>query len=155
MDWNVEIINKDNKVQIDTTGFTFNITNIKFSRLYYLKGNLTRSDIKKSIKLLFKDNIIEKYHFSKIKESLAKEHPIIQEKTAKKWEVEVFYKKEVTDPGTTFILKGLNDINIKADNVRTGFRYVIEGQLNIQEILLFAKRFLANIIVQDIFIKAL
>lgn len=155
MNWIIEIIDNNNLIHLDTTGFKFNIDEIRLSRLFYLKGNLSKKEIKRSINLLFQDKVTEKHHIYKVKENHKRKTSQIKNILAKKWEIEVFYKQEVTDPGTLIIKKGLGDINIPAEDVRTGFRYVVKGRLFNNEVLLLAKKFLANLIVQDIFIKPL
>ncbi len=153
MEWLVEIISNNN-VHIDAGEINLPIKDVYMSKLYTITGNLTKKNIQKSIDLLFKDKITEKHKIYKIKSGENKKASSSKLKSGK-WEVEVFYKKEVTDPSTSYILKALIDIRIKALNVRTGFRYVINGNLNLDEVKLFSKRYLANLIIQDMYIKSL
>jgi|GEM_PF-4865452 len=154
MDWLVEIKSSDDHLSFDAGQINMPIQDIHPSKLYYIAGTLTREEIQKSIDLLFKDPLTEKEKIYKMSDiEKMKENPVNTE--ADRWEVEVFYKKEVTDPATSYILKALNDISIKADNVRTGYRYVIKGKLNLENVKLFARRYLANLIVQDMYIKSL
>lgn len=153
MEWIVEIISNNN-VHIDAGEINLPIKDIYMSKLYTVTGNLTKKNIQKSINLLFKDKITEKHKIYKIKSEKNKKASSPKLKSSK-WEVEVFYKKEVTDPATSYILKALMDIRIKALNVRTGFRYVVNGNLNLDEVKLFSKRYLANLIIQDMYIKSL
>jgi len=151
----IEIISKNNQFYFDRKEINLPIKEILVSKLYYLQGELTKEDIQKSVELLFRDLVVEDYklHFIKSKETGKKKIPL--KRRFKKWEVEVFYKKEVTDPASSYILKALKDIDISAENVKTGKRYLIKGNLNFSEIQLFAKRYLGNLIVQDILITKL
>lgn len=152
MEWIIEIIEQNNQLAFDTHEINLPIKKINRSKLYYISGDLTKEKIEKSIHLLFQDQVTEKHKIHKMPLSMKNTRSNRSIK-ADNWEVEVFYKKEVTDPATSYILKALKDINISADNVRTGFRYVIKGSLKTEEVHLFSRRYLANLIVQDIYIK--
>ena len=154
MEWIIEIISKNNEFPFDPAEVNIPIKDIRISKLYYITGELTRDQISKSISQLFQDKIIEKHKVYPVERS-RKEKKITLTKKFRTWEVEVFYKKEVTDPATSYIIKALTDINISAENILTGYRYVIKGNLNLKQIRLFSRRFLANLIVQDIFIRNL
>ena len=150
----VEIISRDNKFSFDTGEVNLPIRDICMSKLYYITGQITKVQINKSIDFLFKDKIIEKYKIYHAKEIRDKKQPSLNKKY-NTWEVEVFYKKEVTDPATSYIIKALQDINIPAENVRTGNRYVIKGNLDFNQVKLFSRRYLANLIVQNMYIEHL
>ena len=150
----VEIISQNNQFSFDAGEVNLPIKDIRMSKLYYIAGQISRIQVNKSIDILFKDKIIEKHKIRSVKEAKEGEN-FSSNKKYNSWEVEVFYKKEVTDPDTSYILKALKDIDIPAENVRTGNRYVINGDLNLEQVKLFSRRYLANLIVQNMYIKHL
>ncbi len=154
MKWLIEIISTNNQVPFNSSEINLSVKEILSSNLYYVSGNLTKETINKSINLLFKDKIVEKHKIYKMPSNNNKKKKTLNKKS-NLWEVEVFYKKEVTDPDTSYILKALKDIKINADNVRTGYRYVVKGNLSYNEIESFSKRYLANVVIQDMYIKNL
>lgn len=151
----IEIISKDNNSPMDLSDSTLPIKNISVSKIYYLKGELSKTETTNCIDLLFKDHLMEKSKIHPVQIESKKATKISPGTKSSKWEVEVFYKKEVTDPATSYILKAMKDIDIIADNIRTGRRFVVKGNLTYKQIDQFSRRFLANLIVQDIFIKNL
>ena len=153
MEWIIEVISKNNQFSFDATEIKdLPIEDIMVSKLYYVVGQISKGQLNKSIGLLFKDRIIENH---KIYPGERSKINAIPGKRFDLWEVEVFYKNEVTDPDTSYILKALQDIRVPAENVRTGRRYVIRGNLSLDEVKLFSRRYLANLIVQDMFIRSL
>ncbi len=150
----VEIISQNNQFSFDAGEVNLPIKDIRMSKLYYIAGQISKIQVNKSIDILFKDKIIEKHKIHNVKEAKEGEN-FSSNKKYNSWEVEVFYKKEVTDPDTSYILKALKDIDIPAENVRTGNRYVINGDLNLEQVKLFSRRYLANLIVQNMYIKHL
>lgn len=118
------------------------VDNVHVSEIYLLEGDISKNEVEKLAKNLFLDNITQTMKiYSK---------PV---KTHDKTIVEVWYKKEVTDPVSLTALKGIRDIGINKDiYVRCGKKYKIEGKLIDDDIEIICKKLLANTLVQEYFI---
>ncbi len=153
MRYEIEIFRKNPEIFLQDLEFIFPGVNIsiEFSKLYLIQGELTNNEIKRSIQLLFCDPVVEKYRINYIKAnkelSMKKE---TKDKISDIWEVKIYYHSDVTDPGSSTIMKALRDINIPVEDVVTGKRYLLKGKrLRYNDVELITKRVLANYIVED------
>lgn len=72
------------------------------------------------------------------------------------WEIEVRYKKGVTDSTADSVLRGAEDLGIKElEEVRTGRLYWLKGSIEEKEAERLASGLLANGIIQDYEVRSL
>jgi phosphoribosylformylglycinamidine (FGAM) synthase PurS component len=165
MRWLVEIaFNED---AIDPLGASvkseiedLGITNVKFVKT--LKNYIidTEPDVKdteldRTCQELLADNQIQQYNYVKIADDV-EYNPELESSSefSGAWLVEVRNNPGVTDAVGESARMGIEMLGIDGiKNVKTGFSYIIGGELTDKELELISKRCLANIIIQHFKIK--
>ncbi|PIZ15272.1 hypothetical protein COY51_05660 [Candidatus Desantisbacteria bacterium CG_4_10_14_0_8_um_filter_39_17] len=117
---------------------------VRTSKLYHIEGDLKEKELRFLCQELLTDNIVQQY---KIRSSIVN-HPPKKNKNA--WIVEVWYKKGVTDAVADTVKKGMIDLGIQGINtVKTGYEYIIIGNITLEQIERICRGLLANKVVQD------
>ncbi len=155
--YEIEVYKKDPRIYLKDIEFILPNKKIEleFSKLYLIEdSNLNLDDLYRASEQLFYDPIAEKYKIKIIKNRWKIGHSKIN-KNSKKWSVKVYYKPEVTDPATEYIIKALKDIKLKVSNVRTGKKYILKSNtvLKYDEVYLIARRLLANLNIENVLLK--
>lgn len=68
--------------------------------------------------------------------------------------IEISRKPGVMDPVQASTLKGIHDLGLSAESVRTARRYLIRGRLTDEQLQLVATKILANTVIEDVFIDS-
>lgn len=102
-----------------------------------ISGDLDASGIERVCRELLADTVAQEYFIDRIPEQ-------------KGISVEVDYKKGVTDAVADTVLLGLADMGISAvSGVKTGKRYVLEGELTESQAVLISEKILCNPMIQE------
>ncbi|MFH1638717.1 MAG: phosphoribosylformylglycinamidine synthase subunit PurS, partial [Chloroflexota bacterium] len=126
------------------------ITGVHAARIleiYWLDGKLTPEELDIIGKCLLADPITQEYHVG--------QGSFYEDAADKKFHsIEVAYNAGVTDPVEETVMKAVFDLGI--DNlraVRTGKRYILDGQLSEAEVTTISARLLVNPIIQHVVTK--
>ncbi len=131
----------DIKKSINEMGI-MDISNVHVAEIYLLQGFFSKKDVEKIAKNLFLDSVTQTL------KTYIKLKPVIN--IHKKTVVEVWYKKEVTDPVSLTALKGIRDMGFNRDiSVKCGKKYELEGNLTKNQIEIICKKLLANTLIQE------
>lgn len=115
------------------------VNNAYVSEIYFLEGEILKKDVEKIAKTLLLDTVTQTL---KIYNKPMKIH--------NKTFIEVWYKKEVTDPVSLTALKGIKDLEINKNiNIKCGKKYELEGDLTPDIIEIICKKLLANTLIQN------
>lgn len=121
---------------------------VKYSQLFKIEGDLTVDEIKTIAGNLLIDPITEKY----IILSLNEDDNV--NKVNDKHEIEVWLKQGVTDTVADSVIKAVKDLGINKEiKVKTGQKFIFEGQINLPSVKHIAERLLVNSIIQEYKIK--
>ena len=105
--------------------------------VYWIEGSLDTQSIDRIGAELLADPITQTYTCA------------TQNDTAKGWTLEVQFKPGVTDAVGDSTVKGINDLGITGvTTVRTGHKYWLTGDLNVEVIETIAQRLLMNDVIQ-------
>jgi len=119
------------------------VKKVKTAQLYYVEGEITYKELRLLCKELLADTITQQYEITSSRTSF---------KTNNKqtFIVQVWYKKGVTDAVADTVKKGAMDLGIqKIDKVKTGYEYIILGNISRAEIERICRGLLANKVVQE------
>lgn len=124
------------------------VKNVKTSQLYSVEGNASFEEIELICKNLLADPITQEYSIFE----LGKDRETQNRGTGKSkaFSVEVWFKNGVTDTVGESVEKAVRDLGIRnIDRVKTGQKFVIQGDLSQSEIEKICRKLLANKVVQD------
>jgi len=128
------------KKDIEALGFKGRIKSVNTAQVYLIRGEITKSSIKKICEELLIDPITQTYSC----DGSFRDEPGV---TA----VEIAYNPGVMDPVEESLKKALGDLGIKdIEAVRTAKRYLIKGSLSISEIRQVAEKVLYNKVIQHL-----
>ena len=143
--WKVEVsykpditdaIGKDILEDIADLGIS-GVESVRTASIYWIEGTLNDEHIHRIGSELLADPITQVFNLNSEKEN------------KKDWTVEVQFKPGVTDAVGDSTVKGINDIGISCvNNVRTGQKFWISGDLNAEIIETIAQRLLMNDVIQ-------
>lgn len=132
------------------------IYEIKTSWLYEIEGALSINEIKHICKNLLIDEVIQDFKIlpSNKKTDQRNDLPLSNnnEKERKNsYLVEVWFKKGVTDTVGDTVKRGIYDLGIinKVDKAKTGFKYILKGNLSKNEVEKITTSLLANAVIQE------
>lgn len=128
----------DIKNSINEIGI-INVNSVRFSEVYFLQGDVSKTDVEKIAKELFLDPITQNLRIYS-GPSGGKNKTV----------AEIWYKEGVTDPVSFTALKGIKDLGFdKKISVKCGKRYEIKGRLTKEQIETICKKILANTLIQE------
>jgi len=137
----VDPIGRNRKADLKDLGIP--VESVKTMHVYFVQGNISEADVKKSCQLL-SDSIIQKCAYAKGSDSFA----LVKDKDA--WIVQVKNKPGVTDAVGESTRKGLHVLGTKgAERVEAAFTYVIKGTLNEAQVKKACEKTLANSLIQE------
>lgn len=114
------------------------VESVRTAAIYWIEGSLDEISIHRIGNELLADPITQQYSIDQIQIS------------EKQWTIEVQYKPGVTDAVGDSTVKGINDLGIsKVSRVRTGKKFCITGELNLNKIENISKRLLLNDVIQS------
>ncbi len=158
MRYEIEVKRKEPEIVIDDIKYILPDKKIKveFARLYLIDADLDVSKVKEIIDKLLKDRVVEKAKIKGVKEDYFKKTAYKDDKKSDTWLVKVYYRPEVTDPGSETIKKALKDIKVKVKEVETGKQYILHGKgLDFKSVELLTRRIFANQIVENVIINVI
>lgn len=165
MRWLVEVVY--NEDAIDPLGASvksdiedLGISNVKFVKtlrnyLIDTEPKVKETELDKVCRELLADNQIQQYSFVKVADDV-EYNPELADNSEfpGAWLVEVRNNPGVTDAVGESAKKGIEMLGIDGiKNVKTGFSYIIGGELTDEQLELISKRCLANVIIQHFKIK--
>ena len=113
------------------------VESVRTASIYWIEGTLNTEHIRRIGSELLADPITQVFNLTKEKEE------------TNDWTIEVQYKPGVTDAVGDSTVKGIKDIGISSvNNVRTGKKFWLSGNLNDQIIENIAQRLLMNDVIQ-------
>ncbi len=113
------------------------VESIRTASIYWIEGTLNSEHIHRIGSELLADPITQVFNLTEEKEE------------TNDWTIEVQYKPGVTDAVGDSTVKGIKDIGISSvNNVRTGKKFWLNGNLNDQIIENIAQRLLMNDVIQ-------
>lgn len=113
------------------------VSSVHVSDVYWLKGNVNRSDIEKLGRELLTDPVTQVFTV---------DCPIEDESPGQA--VLVIHNPGVADPVEETILKAATDLDVSLDGARTGKLYMLEGNFDADTLTLITNRLLLNPIIQ-------
>lgn len=145
MEYQIEVknINVENQISVIKAAGHLGIKNIRHitkSRIYSLNSNLAMNHIILLAENLY-DPVISRYEINP-------DTPVKKDS----WIVDISYKKGMTDPEADIIRNFLpqflgNDFN-SIEKIYITYRYLIESDINEDELLIIIKKILANPIIE-------
>jgi phosphoribosylformylglycinamidine synthase len=128
----------DLKKSIIEMGIT-GINNIYVSDIYFLQGEISKKEMEKIAKNLFLDSITQTL-------TIYTKPPEVHNKKI----IEVWYKKQVSDPVSITALKGIKDMGINKNiQIRCGKKYQIDADIDKDITETICKKLIANTLIQD------
>ncbi len=149
MHWRIEVTTKPELVDARGQGIEADIKDlgitsvgkVRVVRVYLLTAPLTEEEIDRICKELLADPVTEVYSVNRPPSGA--EGPLRS--------VQVFRKPGVMDPVEASTLKGLRDMDLNADSIRTGVKYLLCGSAASEEIELIGRRILYNPAIEELF----
>lgn len=143
--WKVEVSYKPNIT--DTVGKEIlediadlgisGVTSVRTASIYWIEGTLNSEHIHRICSELLVDSITQVFNLSGKQENTVD------------WTVEVQFKPGVTDAVGDSTVKGINDIGISCiDNVRSGKKFWLSGNINSEIVETITQRLLMNDVIQ-------
>ncbi|MBM4078704.1 MAG: phosphoribosylformylglycinamidine synthase subunit PurL [Planctomycetes bacterium] len=151
MNWRIEVSPKPQfpdpigagvKSDIRDLGIDAAVEDVRAVFVYMLDGDLGREQVETVCQRLLADGVDQHY-------LIGASPPCPGVKV-----VEVSRKPGVTDPVQASTLKGIQDLGLSAESVRTARRYLIRGRLTDEQLQLVATKILANTVIEDVFIDS-
>jgi len=146
MRWQIEVAQRNvdslgNSVAADIRDLGIGgVRDVRTARLFLLEGDLTISDAERIARELLCDPITEDYS---INDPLLKEQPGTTV-------VRVVRKPGVMDPVATSTARGIGDMGLAVQSVRTAFAYAVRGSLSEGQIRTIAEKILSNGVIEDV-----
>lgn len=147
------------KTEIETLGIQ-TVNDVRVVDVYILSGRLSEDDIRGICEQLLVDNITQCYEVCPrhstpyaMQASIpgsAGTYSCHNHKTQCNV-IEIRRKPGVIDPVEESVLKGIRDMGLMADAVKTAKRYLISGRLSDEQLRNIADKILANPIIEDVF----
>jgi len=149
MIWKIEVAPRSHASSIDSTILKKNVLSlgveaidrVQVARLYFLEGNVKETELKQICEALLCDPVTERYSINS---------PVFEEEKGGQ-HVLVAYNPGVMDPVEASLRKALSDMSIQGiTHARTGWKYILYGDLSRDAIVLIAKKLLFNPLIQHI-----
>ncbi len=121
---------------------TTHIRNVRVSRLYFLRGDLSPDDVEHLARELLVDPVVEDY----ISSPLPSEESIGEE--GERHFIEVAYYPGVTDAVAENLLRRARFLGLRVEAAATAVRYEFEGELSPPELEAIARQALCNEVIQ-------
>ena len=119
-----------------------NVASVEIANLYFLKGNLSSSDIERIANEFLADPVTEGYQWHNTAAP--------QTSQTRRAVVEVGYHPGVTDPVARHVFTRAHQLGIDAlQDVTTGIRYVFQGALSPDDLHHIARELLCNDVIQS------
>ncbi len=119
------------------------VSNIRVLDIYLLDGDFTPEELDVICSRLLADPVTQEYSY--------RNSQVKSENTADYHAIEVAYNVGVTDPVQDSTLKAIKDLGLNSIRaVKTAKRYIIEGQLDGEQLEIICNRLLVNPIIQHL-----
>ncbi|MDD5066805.1 MAG: phosphoribosylformylglycinamidine synthase subunit PurS [bacterium] len=113
------------------------IREITVYQMYKISGDISSSGIEKICRELLVDTIAQVYYIGQLPGHQG-------------FSIEVDYKKGVTDSVADTVFLGITDMNMKADlKIKTGKKFILEGDLIDEQVKRISEKILANTMIQE------
>ncbi len=160
MTYKIEISHKQHIKDIKAEGikkdiFDLGIKGIKEVEsilLYGLDGDFTAKEITGICKNLLIDEITQNFKIFPLEKTTNQKNTFpASKKKNNQWLVEVWFKKGVTDTVGETVKKGIRDLGLKneVNRVKTGCKYILNGNLSKTNLERITTSLLANKVVQE------
>ncbi|MGR3311703.1 MAG: phosphoribosylformylglycinamidine synthase subunit PurL, partial [Candidatus Brocadiales bacterium] len=144
------------KSEIESLGIA-SVSNVCVGQVYVTDGNISKEDVENICQRLLADPITENYF---IMEGVSGRHEprhadmVWQARLSapKSHVIEVSRKSGVMDPVESTVLKGIQDLGLQINSVKTARKYLITGDLTTEQLNTISAKILANTTIEDIFI---
>ena len=142
------------KLEIEDIGIS-SIDKIRVAQVYLIDGNISNEDIKLICNELLVDGVTQDYlYYNEAQELPSDMQAVVNEFEDKNaYSIEVTRKRGVMDPVESTVIKGIKDLGLGADSVKTASRFMITGGLSTEQIEIIADKVLANKIIEDVYIN--
>jgi len=117
------------------------VEKVKFIQVYYIEGEFKKDEMDLICRKLLTDSVTSQYRFDGAIDVNLPERARI---------VEVRKKPGVMDPVEASTLKGIGDLGLSAESVKTARKYIILGNVKDEELNLIASKVLANDSIEEI-----
>ena len=148
--WRVEVCDKDHgfdsgvKRDIEDLGIK-GVESVEVAQVYIIKGDISRSGIKRIAGELLTDPVTQIYSF--------RSRPIVDRnaRAKNKTVVEVTYNAGVMDPVEESVKKGILDLGVKGvESVKTAKKYIIIGKISTGQLKTISEKLLFNKVIQHV-----
>ena len=113
------------------------VTDIRIHNIYWLNGEIDKSDAEKAAKELLTDIVVERYNIGELKEK------------GKFKSFLIGFLPGVTDPAGASAVRGIKELGINGiKQVKTGKRFLIAGKIKQKELELIRDKLLMNKVIQ-------
>ncbi|HHT9126511.1 MAG TPA: phosphoribosylformylglycinamidine synthase subunit PurL [Candidatus Brocadiia bacterium] len=146
------------KSEIESLGIA-SVSEIRTAQVYVIDGNISKKDVETICQKLLSDPVTENYHVEShvqppLCPPLAKGGIIggvASDSQLKTHVVEVSRKPGVMDPVEATVLKGIQDLGLQVNSVKTARKYLITGDLTILQLNTISIKILANTTIENIY----
>ncbi|MDR4505384.1 MAG: phosphoribosylformylglycinamidine synthase subunit PurL [Candidatus Scalindua sp.] len=146
-----DVLGNEAKSEIENIGIT-SVDEIRIVQVYVLGGDLSKEEIRCICDELLTDQLTQGYIFegstSEKKMSGQK-----KEECSASYSVDVVRKRGVMDPVEATVMKGIKDLGLRVDSVKTARRFLITGKLTVEQLETVADKILSNRTIEDVFIN--
>lgn len=146
-----DVLGNEAKSEIENIGIT-SVDEIRIVQMYLLDGDLSQEEIRRICDELLTDKLTQGYIFEG-SISDKKRSGLKKGEGSDSYSVDVVRKRGVMDPVEATVMKGVKDLGLRIDSVKTARRFLITGKLTAQQIETVADKILSNRTIEDVFIN--
>ncbi|MDR4496681.1 MAG: phosphoribosylformylglycinamidine synthase subunit PurL [Candidatus Scalindua sp.] len=146
-----DVLGNEAKNEIENIGIT-SVEEIRIVQIYLIDSNLSEEEIRCICKELLTDKLTQEYvFFHGISERESSGQKKDEENVS--YSIDVIRKRGVMDPVESTVMKGVKDLGLHVNSVKTARRFLVTGVLTLEQIETIANKILSNRIIEDVFIN--
>lgn len=146
-----DVLGNEAKAEIENIGITL-VDEIRIVQIYLVDSDLSKEEIRFICEELLTDTLTQKYT---VNGNVSEKKRSVQEKQEGNafYTVDVIRKRGVMDPVESTVMRGVKDLGLQVDSVKTARRFLITGALTVEQIETVADKILSNRTIEDVFIN--
>jgi phosphoribosylformylglycinamidine synthase len=119
-------------------------------QVYIIDGNISQNDVETICQRLLSDPVTENYSVWGLENGASQPSTLNPQPSTHV--IEVSRKPGVMDPVESTVLKGIQDLGLQVNSVKTARKYIITGDLTAEQLRTISNKILANTTIEDVFI---
>ncbi|MCP5003194.1 MAG: phosphoribosylformylglycinamidine synthase subunit PurL [Planctomycetes bacterium] len=146
-----DVLGNEAKAEIENIGIT-SVEEIRIVHMYLLNGDLSKEEVVCICDELLTDKLTQGYIFE---DNISDSEMSGQKKQVggANFSVDVIRKSGVMDPVESTVMKGVKDLGLRVDSVKTARRFLITGELTGEQVETISEKILSNGTIEDVFIN--